>query len=230
VIQKISKYQAATGLAILFHFFGLTGILFWDKNFFIQSTPVNLLLMFVLLVWTQEERNKQFFLFAATAFVMGFAAEVIGVNTGLLFGDYTYGKVLGLKWAGVPLLIGINWFVIIYCSGISISMLLMKMIYKVSAQARQPPMALKALSLIADGATLAVFFDWMLEPVAVKLGFWQWNGDGTIPVYNYLCWFVISTGLLTIFHFCKFTKQNKFAVNLLLIQMMFFLLLRTFSK
>jgi bisanhydrobacterioruberin hydratase len=230
VIQKISKYQAATGLAILFHFFGLTGILFWDKNFFIQSTPVNLLLMFVLLVWTQEERNKQFFLFAATAFVMGFAAEVIGVNTGLLFGDYTYGKVLGLKWAGVPLLIGINWFVIIYCSGISISMLLMKMIYKVSAQARQPPMALKALSLIADGATLAVFFDWMLEPVAVKLGFWQWNGDGTIPVYNYLCWFVISTGLLTIFHFCKFTKQNKFAVNLLLIQMMFFLLLRTFSE
>jgi bisanhydrobacterioruberin hydratase len=230
VIQKISKYQAATGLAILFHFFGLTGILFWDKNFFIQSTPVNLLLMFVLLVWTQEERNKQFFLFAATAFVMGFAAEVIGVNTGLLFGDYTYGKVLGLKWAGVPLLIGINWFVIIYCSGISISMLLMKMIYKVSAQARQPPMALKALSLIADGATLAVFFDWMLEPVAVKLGFWQWNGDGTIPVYNYLCWFVISTGLLTIFHFCKFSKQNKFAVNLLLIQMMFFLLLRTFSK
>jgi bisanhydrobacterioruberin hydratase len=230
VIQQISKYQAATGLAILFHFFGLTGILFWDKNFFIQSTPVNLLLMFVLLVWTQEERNKQFFLFAATAFVMGFAAEVIGVNTGLLFGDYTYGKVLGLKWAGVPLLIGINWFVIIYCSGISISMLLMKMIYKVSAQARQPPMALKALSLIADGATLAVFFDWMLEPVAVKLGFWQWNGDGTIPVYNYLCWFVISTGLLTIFHFCKFSKQNKFAVNLLLIQMMFFLLLRTFSK
>lgn len=230
MIRKISKYQIATLLALLFHFFGLIGILFWDKSFFMESTPINLLLMFVLLIWTQADENKQFAFFVITAFVVGFTAEVIGVNTGLLFGDYAYGETLGTKLAGVPLLIGVNWFVIIYCSGVSVSTLLTKVVYKVSEKAQQPPMALKALSVIADGATLAVFFDWMMEPVAVKLGFWQWNGDGTIPLYNYGCWFVISIVLLTIFHFCKFSKENKFAVNLLLIQIMFFLLLRTFSK
>ena len=86
------------------------------------------------------------------------------------------------------------------------------------------------MSLIADGATLAVLFDWLIEPVAVKLGYWQWNGDGSIPLYNYICWVTISVLLLGIFHYLKFNKRNKFAINLLLIQMMFFLLLRTFLK
>lgn len=230
MIQKISKYQIATALAILFHFFGVIGILFWNKSFFIESTSFNLLLMFILLIWTHDDRNKYFIIFSLTAFVVGFLAEVIGVNTGLLFGDYAYGKVLGVKWLQVPLLIGLNWFVIIYCCGVSTHTLLMKVIKKVASQEQQPPMALKVLSVIADGATLAVIFDWMMEPVAVKLGFWEWNGDGSIPLYNYLCWFVISLALLTLFHFCKFNKPNKFAVNLLLIQIMFFLLLRTFLE
>ncbi|NEM04400.1 hypothetical protein G3W01_24170 [Escherichia coli] len=30
------------------------------------------------------------------------------------------------------------------------------------------------ISLVLDGALLTVFFDWVMEPVAVKLGFWQW--------------------------------------------------------
>lgn len=228
MIQKLSKYQTATALAILFHFFGVIGMLYYNKNFFIQSTPVNLLLMFILLIWTQEDRNKYFIIFVLVTFMVGLLAEVIGVNTGLLFGDYSYGKILGIKWLQVPLLIGLNWFIIIYCSGISTHTLLRKVIKKVAVQEHQPPKALKALSVIADGATLAVIFDWMLEPVAVKLGFWQWNRDGSVPLYNYLCWFVISIALLTVFHFCKFNKTNKFAINLLLIQMMFFLLLRIF--
>ncbi len=230
MIKIFLKYKIATGLAVLFHLFGVIGILFWNKDFFVQSTPVNLLLMFVLLVWTHDDRNKHFVIFSLIAFIIGFLAEVIGVNTGLLFGNYVYGNALGIKWLEVPILIGLNWFVIIYCSGISTFTLLMKAINKVSVQAQQPPMILKAFSVIADGATLAVLFDWMMEPVAVKLGFWQWKGDGSIPLYNYLCWFVVSIALLTLFHFCKFDKRNKFAVNLLLIQMMFFLLLRTFLK
>jgi len=85
---------------------------------------------------------------------------------------------------------------------------------------------LKTFSVITDGATLAVIFDWLMEPVAIKLGFWKWQGD--IPVYNYVCWFFISLLMLVLFRACKFNKQNKFAVNLLLIQLLFFLILRTF--
>lgn len=230
MLNRFTKFDIATAIAILFHTIGLVGLLYFDKTFFLSATPFNLLLSFALLLWTQTQKNKAFFIFVLACFVIGVLVEVIGVNTGLLFGDYTYGNVLGPKIRNVPLMIGVNWIIIIYCCGISIHTLLIKAINRVAADTGKDPAALKALSVIVDGATLAVFFDWLMEPVAVKLGYWQWNGDGSIPIFNYICWFGVSLLLLTIFHFAKFNKHNKFAVNLLLIQLMFFLLLRTFLK
>lgn len=228
MLNRFTKFQIATAIAVLFHTIGLVGLLYFDKTFFLAATPFNLLLSFSLLIWTQKEKNLYFLLFFIACFFIGVAVEIIGINTGILFGDYTYGKVLGYKFKNVPLLIGVNWFIIIYCSGVIIHTLLMKAINRIAADSGKTPAAMKALSIIIDGATLAIFFDWLMEPVAVKLGYWVWNGDGSIPMLNYICWFVVSLLLLTIFHFSKFSKQNKFAVNLLLIQLMFFLLLRTF--
>ncbi len=222
---KFSKCQVATAIAVLFHTIGFVGIVFFNSSFILQATPVNLLLMFALLIWTQQERNLFFWLFIIIAAAVGIGVEMIGVNTKLLFGDYSYGNVLGIKIKNVPLIIGINWFITVYCCGIAIYTLLTKAIDKVSVETATPPMALKALSVIVDGATLAVFFDWLMEPVAAKLGYWKWAGD--IPFYNYLCWFIVAVILLSVFHFFKFNKQNKFAVHLLMIQVMFFLLLRT---
>lgn len=230
MVNQLTKFQVATAIAVLFHTIGLVGLLYFDKTFFLAATPFNLLLSFVLLIWTQKEKNIYFLLFFISCFIIGVLVEVIGINTGILFGDYKYGDTLGYKIWNVPVLIGINWFIIIYCCGISVYTLLMKMIVRVAADSGKTPAAMKALSVIIDGATLAVFFDWLMEPVAIKLGYWSWNVDGSIPVLNYICWFIVSVLLLSIFHFTKFNKQNKFAVNLLLIQLMFFLLLRTFLK
>ena len=226
MIKDFSKDQIATAIALLFHTIGLVGILVFKSDLIIRSTPINLLLSFALLIWTQKEKNRFFYLFVTLVFLVGFAAEVIGVNTGLLFGNYSYGNALGFKWQQVPLIIGANWVIIIYCCGISITTLLLKIIQPATNSLPQPSNTLKALSVITDSATLAVLFDWIMEPVAIKLGFWKW--DGEIPMYNYICWFVISLLLLALFHTCKFNKQNKFAVNLLLIQFLFFLILRTF--
>lgn len=223
---KFSKYQVATAIAVLFHTIGFAGIVFFKSNFITQSTPFNLLLMFGLLVWTQRDKNLFFWLFVLVTLAAGIAVEMIGVNTQLLFGDYSYGKVLGYQVNNVPLIIGINWFLVIYCCGITVQTILTKAVTKVATETSTPPMVLKALSVIVDGATLAVFIDWIMEPVAVQLGYWKWNGD--IPVYNYICWFVVAIAMLAVFHFCKFNKQNKFAVHLLMIQVLFFLLLRTF--
>jgi bisanhydrobacterioruberin hydratase len=228
VLNRFTKQQIATAIAIFFHAIGLAGLLFFENDFFIRATPFTLLLSFVLLVWTQKEKNNHFFLFLLSCFLIGFSAEVIGVNTGWLFGDYTYGGVLGVKLKGTPLLIGINWFLIVYCCGITINTLLTLLSQRLSADTEKPAPSVKALSVIVDGATLAVFFDWLMEPVATRLGYWSWAGE--IPIFNYLCWFIISLLLLAIFQFTKFNKRNKFAVNLLLIQCMFFLVLRTFLK
>ena len=220
--------QIATAIAILFHLIGLVGILVFKSELIIQSTPLNLLLSFGLLIWTQQSKNWQFYSFMVICMLTGFAVEVVGVNTGLLFGNYSYGTVLGPQLKSVPLIIGINWFITIFCCGISMHILLSKAIKKVAEQSKQPPMILKALSLVTDGATMAVAFDWLMEPVAVKLGFWSWGGNGSIPFYNYVCWFIISMLLLLVFHGLAINKKNIFAIHLLLIQVMFFLILRTF--
>lgn len=203
------------------------GILFFKSPFFVNATPINLLLSFALLIYTQKEKNIFFYMFMAITVSIGFIVEVIGVNTALLFGEYTYGNVLGMQVKNVPLIIGVNWFIVMYCCGITTYTLFKKALSKLAIETKTPTQSLKAISVIIDAATIAVFLDWIMEPAAIKLGYWHWKTD-VIPFYNYLCWFVVSIFLLTIFHFCKFNKQNKFAIHLLLIQAMFFLLLRTF--
>jgi bisanhydrobacterioruberin hydratase len=228
--QKINRQKIATIIALLFHGFGALGILTGIyRDFFISSTPLNLLLMFALLLWTHPRPWRFFPVFVFITVITGILLEWIGVNTGMLFGEYTYGKVLGFRWQGVPLLIGVNWFIMMYCCGITMHTVLRRLLASVKAiNGEPPPTSLKAISVIADGAVLAVFFDWVMEPVAVKLGYWTWGDNGEIPLYNYLCWLLAAMGLLALFYWVPFSKSNKFAVHLLLIQLMFFLLLRTF--
>ena len=225
-----NKIFIATAIAILFHVIGLVGILVFNSSVIINATPLNLLLSAGLLIYTQQEKKKDFYIFLIVTIITGFIVEVIGVNTSLLFGNYNYGNVLGFKWLEVPFIIGLNWFIIIYCCGISTNTLLNNLLTKVAITPAAPLTFLKATSVITDAATLAVLFDILIEPVAIKLDFWHWNGDGSIPIYNYICWIIISLILITVFHLLKFNKQNKFAINLLMIQFMFFLLLRTFLK
>ena len=227
---KYSSYQVATAIAIFFHAIGLVGLLYFDKAFFIAATPVNLLLSFGLLIWTARETKASFYIFLLACFVVGIVVEMIGVHTGLLFGEYHYGNVLGYGVNEIPLLIGVNWFIVIYCCGTGISMFFRKLSDGIAFPDERKAKRLRSLSVIIDGATLAVFFDWLMEPVAVKLGYWKWLGDGSIPFYNYICWFVVSVVLLSVFRFGNFNKHNKFALNLLLVQLMFFLILRTFMQ
>jgi putative membrane protein len=227
-LKNFSKQDWATAIAILFHSIGLIGILGFNSDFIIRSTPLNLLLMFSLVIYTQEKKNIAFIIFIAACFITGMAVELIGTSTGWLFGEYSYGTSLGPGIKKVPFIIGVNWFIIMYCCGIAMNTLLSRLVEKLSEQTGQSSGKIKLLSVVIDGATLAVFFDWIMEPAAVKLGYWQWLGNGEIPLYNYICWFVVSMALLFIFHKLSFNKRNKFAVNLLLIQAMFFLLLRTF--
>lgn len=225
--STFSKQQIATAVAILFHMVGLLGILVFKSEWIIHSTALNLLLCLGLLIWTQEDKNIFFWLFFILTVLTGFAVEVIGVNKGWLFGNYSYGNVLGIKWKEVPLIIGVNWFIVIFCSGITITALLHKITKPVAGTSAEPAPVIKAISIITDGATLAVAFDWLIEPVAMQLGYWQWQNN-EVPMYNYLCWFVISLLLMVLFRFSRFEKRNKFAIHLLLIQVMFFLILRTF--
>lgn len=223
------KLGVSIFIALLFHVSGLIGILFTPyKNWFIQHTPINLLLMAGLLIWNQSKPNKAFIIFIIVCCLTGMIAEIIGVQTGLLFGDYAYGIVMGPKVYGVPLLIGVNWFVLVFCCMIIMERLHDKVKQKYLENDLGGPSAkLESVSIIVDGALLATTFDWIMEPVAVKLEFWKWQSIA-IPVYNYICWFIISCFLIMISRKLLFSKTNDFAVHLLIIQSLFFLTLRIF--
>jgi putative membrane protein len=224
----LSNIQLATAIAIIFHSVGLIGILFFKDSLINQAAALNLLLMFILICLTQSAKNFSFWMFILISVLFGFIVEIIGTSTGLLFGDYAYGRALGPKLFHVPLIIGINWFIVMYSCGISIEMLRRSLSQKTAGRSIERKPILKKLAMLIDGATLAVAFDWIIEPVAIKLDYWRWLGDGKIPDYNYACWFFCSVILLLVFQMTTFEKRNKFAVHLLLIQVMFFLILRTF--
>ena len=223
-----NKQQSALAIAIIFHTVGLVGILLVNKDFFISLTPLNLLLSFALVLWTQEDKANYFWLFVLICFVTGIFTEWLGVNHQLLFGEYKYLSPLGVQWQGVPLLIGVNWFVIMYCCGMTVQLILNKIWNRLKDDDMPVRRDVGFWAIVLDGALLATFFDWVMEPVAVKLGFWQWLGDGSIPFKNYWSWFLVSVFLLLLFRLFQFKKNNLFAVHLLLIQLLFFLILRTF--
>ena len=208
------RLRVAQGVVLLFHITGFVGLAF-SKNpdFFLRFTPLTLVLTAGLLLAFQPGRGAAFWSFCITVALLGFAAEVIGVNTGRVFGHYTYGDTLGPKllnadpFIGVPPLIGLNWLVLTYLCG---------------NLARYVPLPELLRTLLA--ALLMVGFDACLEPVAGRYDFWQWSG-GIIPMQNFRDWFIFSCLLQTLFNRAQFTKFNPLVPLAYLTQLLFFFLL-----
>ncbi len=221
------KNTIATLIALVVHLSGAIGMLYSSHaDWFIGMTPYNLLLMLILVLWTQEEASQSFYLFMFLCILVGIGTEMIGVNTSLLFGSYRYGTALGKGWLGVPFLIGVNWFLVVWSSAQAM-LLLHRQLPGLADWDSEKAAKWLAWSLVVDAALLATAFDWLLEPVAVRLGYWSWE-NGIIPLYNYVCWFAISSLLLLVFRKMKFRQVNQFAVHLLIIQSLFFFALRIF--
>ncbi len=228
MLQQYTRYQIATAIAILFHAVGLVGMLFFDRALFAHSSYFHLLLMVGCIYFTHKGNSNNFALFFIITFITGVSVEWIGVHTGLLFGNYEYGFNLGPRFKDIPIIIGANWVIVIYCCGNAVDMFFNRLAKKLEGQIELKRNKLHAFSLIIDGALLAVLFDYILEPAAVKLGYWQWLDNGDIPALNYVCWFLISALLLTVFRWLKIYSNNLFAVHLLLIQVLFFLIINAF--
>lgn len=220
------KKNIAISIALLFHVSGAIGILYTPYGqWFIENTTLNLLLMVGLLLYVQPKHSVAFYVFAIVAFATGMAVEIIGVNTGKLFGSYSYGNVMGPKLHGVPYLIGLQWFVTVFCAGTIMHNLHDWAMQRTGGIKPLFPTWARNLSLLVDGALLAVLFDYVMEPVAIKLGFWFWK-DGEVPYFNYQCWFLISVLLLVVYRLLRFEKANQFALHLFIIQLLFFMALR----
>lgn len=204
---KYKKYSLPVAITVLviFHAVGFWGLLFSGNPEYFQSlTPMNLLLTNALLFAFHKSWSKAFILFAILAFAVGFFSEVVGVHTGLLFGDYTYGQALGVKVWEVPLLIGLNWLMLVYAVG------------HICNYTNWHWLAKAIL-----GAGLMILLDFFIEPVAMQFDFWSWNGN-YIPFSNYAGWFAIAFILQVYFQKATFVKQNVLAPYVYLVQLLFF--------
>jgi len=176
------------------------------KSIFLALTPFNLALTFGLLIWANDDFSFNFFKIISVLFLIGFFVEVLGVYSGLLFGEYHYGKTLGFQFLEVPLIIGVNWVMLVLSSFAVSSYFVSNSILKV------------VLSSI-----IMVFLDLMIEPVAIRLDFWYWQAE-VIPLQNYLMWFIVALLMNWILTFNRFRFNVKLGFGLLISQVLFFTL------
>ena len=200
-----------SGILVVFYTVGIVGThISVYKDSFFSLSYFNLLLSFVVLILARNDKNKVFWGFLGFAFFIGMLAEWIGVHTGLLFGDYHYGKNLGYKVVDVPLVIGINWAMLTVVSSSLVSKLNSNNLIK-----------------ILISAFVMTLFDAIMEPVAISSDFWLWK-EGVIPFYNYVCWFIISLILQAVYYRFKLVESNKVHDLLFLCMTIFFVSLILF--
>ena len=181
------------------------------QAFFQFLTPFHLLSSFIFLILTQDKRNSAYWQFVLLAVLLGYFIEVLGVKTQMIFGAYQYQTTLGFKIFEVPPMIGINWFLMVFCAGVLID---------------QTFKSYKNIILKSTfGATILTIFDYIAEPVAIDQNMWTWT-FGVPPLQNYIAWFIVAFVLLFAFFRLKFTKNNPLAIALFIFQLIFFGVLR----
>ncbi len=204
-INKISKVSVARLFLVIFYLVGLLGFSF-ELTFplFQKLVPLNLIVSALLLFSFHNRWDVKSILLFVTIPVFGILVEIIGVNTQLFFGNYSYGESLGLKIFNTPVLIGLNWLILTYC------------IYSSFVRFREK------WFFIFPAAAIMVGFDFILEPVAMQIDMWDWQG-GIVPLKNYVDWYWVSLIIFFFMWITKFRAKNELASTLILIQFLFFL-------
>ena len=113
--------------------------------------------------------------------VLGFGAEVLGVHSGLPFGDYHYTGGLGPTVASVPVVVGLAWLMMAQPAAC------------VAARFTSGP------ARIAVAAVALAAWDVFLDPQMVDAGHWSWHhpdphlpGINDVPLSNFGGWLLVS--------------------------------------
>ena len=200
----INKENFSIFLIWLFSISAIIGIYLGHLDWFIPKTPINLLLGAVLLFWNIPIDNFKKVSIWLIAFLVGMFVEILGVQTGVIFGTYYYGENLGLKFMGVPYLIGVNWAVLSFITA-AIANHISKNFW----------------IAVVIGASLMVGLDVLLEQLAVVFDFWHFE-DGVPPLQNYAAWFIVAFFLQIMIHKTVLIRDINFSLHLFLSQVIFF--------
>ncbi len=209
-MRKVSLPGESKILSVLraWYMVGIVGFaLPFSHQLFRFLTPFSLLLLLTIFFLYHTKRDRKFWLVMIFICLAGFGVELAGVYTGKIFGVYEYGRTLGLKIADVPVIIGINWVIMVY-GGLALASL--------TGLGRILVSLLAALIMTAS--------DFFIEKFAIMSDMWSWQNSEP-PLQNYISWFVIS------FLFCLLAypsiagQKRKVAIHGYLYQLAFFIII-----
>lgn len=207
--KSIKKYTLY--FLILVYVSGAIGFLI-NPVFFKPFTPFTLLLTCLVFLIYQPIHQKNYLVSFVIAAFFGFVCEVIGTKTGCVFGNYYYGNVLGYKVLAVPLVVSLNWALLINASTL------------MSGYFFKDKIKIAFLS-----AAMTTLTDGLIEQLAPALDFWYFT-PGLAGFHNYAAWFVISF-LLSWFFSDAFVKgDRKIATVIMVLQVFFFGLIYLFKN
>jgi bisanhydrobacterioruberin hydratase len=178
---------------------------------------INVLLIYLLINNQGKKTKNKTAIFLSISFLITFILEIVGSKTGIVFGNYSYGDTMWLKIANVPVVIGLNWIILLVAS-FNVTQLISKYFVIKS-------ILIEALLT----ASLLTFLDYFIEPIAIFLNYWNWE-KSSIPPQNYLAWFIISFCLTICIRLFKIELQNKIMGDYFKVVLVYFVMLQIFLK
>lgn len=205
--MKENQERAAIIVMGIIQLVGLVGLNYADTRIHFEAlVSVNLLFIFAIVFSLHPKWNQKYLFYLLVTFLAGMLVEIVGVNYGQPFGTYRYTSALGTSIKGVPVIIGMNWVLLIYCAGM--------------VSRKVDPS--KTVQVLAGGA-LMLLMDVLIEPFAIRHGLWVWEA-GNPPLQNYLAWFGISCLLMLVFQRSFKKTTNETAARVFLLLLAFFLI------
>lgn len=212
VVPPQWRYPASAALLLLLYLVGALGILSPWRAEFVALSFANLVFTALLLLGQASNVSHRGLVAFVFCGVVGFTVEAVGVHTQMVFGEYSYTASLGPRWLGVPLVIGLNWAVLVHAVHACVCR------FTESVAAR-----------VLLGATAMTGFDFVMEPAAIALDYWRWHAD-VVPVRNYVAWWVISAMLFVVTEILSKPTRNRLAPWVLLCMLGFFLVARSVGQ
>ncbi len=207
-MKQLAKLLSKDGLPFTFIVFYTVGLgLFFipfTHNLFLKLIPYSLVGATAAILYYHQKWNIKTLAILFFIFSVSIIAEIIGVATGKLFGEYQYLSSLGIKIYEVPVMIGVNWIVLVYGSNAILAKFTKNSILK-----------------ILGASSLMIVYDIVLEKAAPIMHMWIFK-DNQPPLKNYLIWFLLAILFHLVIEIFKINTSNKPARALFIIQLFFF--------
>jgi putative membrane protein len=159
-----------------------------------------------------KQKDNKILYWSIITFIFTYFIELAGIRTGQIFGEYHYGSTMQIQILKVPIVIGMNWVILMLGS------------YSLASWTKINRTLVPVLSSV-----FIVGFDIIMENVAMKLDYWQW-AENKIPLQNYISWFFISLIFSSILALLKVNIESKILRVYFIVQLLFFMTLRILLK